>query len=252
MAIETDLTAVSEETGVKQTGTQLETIILILLLVGLAVGVVPALVAGATLTGKVTFDGTPPSPKTVKVTKDPNKCGTEQVSETLVVGEGNGIQHAVVSIVNAPPSKTGAPGKVILNQQGCRFRPHVLVMRAGAKLVVRNSDGIMHNLHTFGKANPSINKAQPGFKKKMNIRSLKKPETIKVQCDMHGWMRAWIVVTDSPYTVVTDATGQFRLPDLPGGTYTLKFWHEKLGETTQEVTVQDGEAATVDVAMGLK
>jgi hypothetical protein len=124
-----------------------------------------------------------------------------------------------------------------------------VLLPAGATLVARNSDGIMHNLHTLSKANPAINKAQPGFKKTMPISTLKVPETIKVQCDMHSWMRAWIVVTDTPYTVVTDTAGQFRLTDVPAGTYTLKFWHETLGEMSREVTVKDGETATVEVVM---
>jgi plastocyanin len=239
--------------------------IVVLVLGGLALGVLP--VTGATIGGTVTFDGTPPPPETLQVTKDPDKCGTEQVSEALVVGEGKGIQYVVVSIANATPGKghekdeekeeKGRKGEreaksaeVELDQHGCRFMPHVVVLPAGATLVSRNSDGIMHNLHTFSKANPSINKAQPGFKKTMPISTLKTPETIKVQCDMHGWMRAWIVVTDTPYTVVTDATGRFQLPEVPAGTYTLKFWHETLGETQREVTVKDGETVMVNMALG--
>jgi hypothetical protein len=245
-----------------------------LFLGSMAMGVAPALVAGATLTGTVTFAGTPPPPEKLQVTKDAEKCGTEQVSEALVVGEGQGIQYVVVSLLNAPPGKRqekddakadrekekpGEKGEreeksdgVELDQRGCRFTPHVVLLPARATLVARNSDGIMHNLHTFSKANPPINKAQPGFKKTMPISTLKAPEIIKVQCDMHSWMRAWIVVTDTPYTVVTDAAGRFQLPDVPAGTYTLKFWHETLGEMTREAAVQDGATVTVDVAMGAR
>jgi plastocyanin len=241
----------------------------VLALGSLVLGVLP--VAGATIHGTVTFDGTPPPPETLQVTKDPEKCGTEQVSEALVIGEGKGIQYVVVSIAHAPPGKRqekdhekdkekeekGEKGEreekaaeVELDQQGCRFTPHVVVVPAGATLVARNSDGIMHNLHTFSKSNPPINKAQPGFKKTMPISSLKQPEIIKVQCDMHGWMRGWIVVTDTPYTVVTDAAGRFQLPEVPAGTYTLKFWHETLGETQREVTVKDGETVTANMVLG--
>jgi plastocyanin len=222
--------------------------IVVLVLGGLALGVLP--VTGATISGTVTFDGTPPAPEKLQVTKDPEKCGTEQVSEALVIGEGKGIQYVVVSIANAPSGQLDTAREVELDQQGCRFTPHVVVVPAGATLVVRNSDGIMHNLHTFSKANPSINKAQPGFKKTMPVSSFKQPEIIKVQCDMHGWMRAWVVVTNTPYTVVTDAAGRFQLPEVPAGTYTLKFWHETLGETQREVTVKDGETATVQMALG--
>jgi plastocyanin len=216
----------------------------------------------ATITGKVTFDGTPPPPKVLQVTKDADKCGPEQTSDDLIVDASKGVQYVVVSIVNAPAGKREKEekegkkddkdhDKVALDQQKCRFTPHVLLVPAGAELIVHNSDGIAHNLHTFSKDNPAMNKAQPGFMKTMSVRTLKKPEIIKVQCDMHNWMRAWLVVVDNPYTVVTDAAGRFQLPDLPAGTYTLRFWHETLGEKQQEVTVQDGGMTTVDVVMGL-
>jgi plastocyanin len=239
--------------------------VLTLVLVSFIFLLAPKMAVSATVAGKVTFDGTPPPPKVLQVTKDIDKCGPEQPSEALVVDADKGVQYVVVSIVNAPSGKREKDDdkdqegkkeekhheKVVLDQQRCRFTPHVLLVPAGAELIVQNSDGIAHNLHTMSKNNPAINKAQPGFMKTMSIRTLRKPETIKVQCDMHNWMQAWVVVVDNPYTVVTDATGRFTLPDVPAGTYTLKFWHETLGEKQQQVTVQDGETATVDVVMGL-
>ena len=223
-----------------------------LTLVGVLVLLAPAVVMGATVTGKVTFEGTPPPPTVLQVTKDTDKCGPEQTAEDLVVGADKGVQYAVVSVINAPPGQPAAPsGRVELDQQKCRFTPRIVLLPAGMELVVRNSDGIAHNLHTFSKTNPAMNKAQPGFMKTMSIRTITKPEIIRVQCDMHNWMRAWIVVVDNPYTAITDAAGRFTLPDLPAGTYTLKFWHETLGAKQQEVTVQDGATATVDVVMGL-
>ena len=234
--------------GNTQLGTGLVTLTLASVLVLLA----PVVVVGGTVRGTVTFDGTPPPPKVLQVTKDADKCGPEQTSEALVIGAEKGVQYAVVSVVNAQPGQPAAPsGKVELDQQKCRFTPRIVLLPAGMELVVRNSDGIAHNLHTFSKTNPAMNKAQPGFMKTMSIRTITKPEIIRVQCDMHNWMRAWIVVVDNPYTAITDAAGRFTLPDLPAGTYTLKFWHETLEEKQQEVTVQDGVTATVDVVMGL-
>lgn len=235
--------------------TQLGSAVLTLALASLLVLLAPGWAGGATITGQVTFDGTPPPPKVLQVTKDADKCGAEQSAEALVVGDDKGVQYVVVSIVNAPAGtkadKDQRADKVELDQQRCRFTPHVLLLPTGAELVVRNSDGIAHNVHTFSKTNPAMNKAQPGFMKTLSIRTLSKPEIIKVQCDMHNWMQAWIVVSEHPYTVVTDAAGRFQFPAVPGGTYTLRFWHETLGERRQEVTVQDGATATVDVVWGL-
>jgi hypothetical protein len=122
--------------------------------------VVPGVAVSATVAGKVTFDGTPPPPKVLQVTKDADKCGPEQILDALVVDASKGVQDVVVSTVNAPADKRDkdekggkkdekAHDKVALDQQKCRFTPHVLLVPAGAELIVQNSDGIAHNLHTF-------------------------------------------------------------------------------------------------------
>lgn len=202
-----------------------------------------------TITGKVVLAGAPPQPKKIPVTKNKAKCGTEKLSEDLVVGPDKGVRWAVVSLVGAT---TGGPAhKAVLDQKGCQFIPHVVVVPAGTKLTILNSDRILHNIHTYSTENPAINKAQPGFRKKMKVK-FSKPEIVKVACDAHSWMTGWIVVADTP-TAVTDEKGSFTLADVPAGTYTLKVWHELLGEqTNKEVTVKAGEGAKVTLEMVLE
>ncbi len=202
-----------------------------------------ATAAGGTIGGVVKFAGTPPSPKEVPPTKDKEVCGKAPIfDESLVVDKGtNGVQWAVVSVEGATGKWDGKGAT--LDQKGCVFRPHVVVTPPG-KLTVLNSDRILHNFHSYSKANPAINRAQPGFRKKMAVE-FKKGETIKITCDAHPWMAGWVVVSDHPYVGVTDEKGNFKIENVPPGKYTLELWHETLGTTKQEVTVEAGKTASV-------
>ena len=96
-----------------------------------------------------------------------------------------------------------------------------------------------------------MNRAQPKFKKTMT-ETWAKPEMVKLNCDVHGWMSGWLVVEANPYYAVTDEHGAFKLTDVPAGDYELKVWHPKLGETTQKVTVKPGAETTVTFELEAK
>ena len=204
---------------------------------------------GGTIAGTVKFVGEAPAMAKIETTKDVDVCGkTEKFDEALVVGDGNGVKNVVVSIANIEKGKAQAAEGGTLDQKECIYTPRVVLSPAGADLNILNNDGILHNIHTYSEANPSINKAQPKFRKKMT-QNFAQSETIRVECDAHSWMKGWLVVTDHPYYAVTDASGAFELADVPAGSYTLRIWHETLGELTQDVTVEAGGAASVAVEM---
>jgi len=193
---------------------------------------------GGTITGRILFDGNIPAPIHYTPSKDTQVCGTgDHVSDEMVVGADKGIGYAVVSLKNVDGGRMNAQASVILDQQGCRFQPHVVLIPRGATLEILNNDKILHNVRTTSKKNPPFNKAQPKFLKKIKHTFKAAPEKIKVQCDAHSWMSAWIVVQEHPFYAVTDASGQFTLTDVPAGTYTIESWHEKLGTQTATVTV---------------
>ncbi|MFQ5524582.1 MAG: carboxypeptidase regulatory-like domain-containing protein, partial [Acidimicrobiia bacterium] len=179
--------------------------------------------------GEVKFAGTPPKPKVLKVNKDTKVCGKRKQSEALVVGANKGVRWAVVSLTDGKGPVAKPKKNPVLDQKGCQFDPHVLLVPAGAKVNVLNPDGVLHNIHSFPTVNRSINKAQPKFKKKLAVRFGKKPEIIKVQCDAHSWMSAWIVVIGHPHYAVTDEAGAFRLDNVPPGKHKVEVWHESLG-----------------------
>lgn len=207
---------------------------------------------GGTISGTITFAGSPPAPQKLEVTKDQQVCGTEaKFSEELVVSANKGLKNAVVSLVDIKkgnPLAQASFNKPVLDQNGCAFKPHVVLVPAGGKLTILNNDGVLHNFHTFSSKNASINRAQPKFRKKMGAE-FEQPEIVKVACDAHSWMQGWIVVAGHPYYAVTDASGKFKLESVPPDTYQLQVWHETLGEMTREVTVKAKEDSSITVEM---
>jgi plastocyanin len=202
---------------------------------------------GGTISGEVKVSGAAPAPKVVKVNKDNEVCGAEKKLVEVAVGPGNGLGDAVVSVAGAKGAKPAK--KAVLDQKGCEFRPGLLVMAPG-EVDILNSDGVLHNIHTFSTANPAINKAQPKFKKTMTEK-FDKPEAIKVQCDAHSWMLGWIYVTDNP-AATTDDKGSFKIENVPAGKHKVEVWHPVLGKQTKEVEVKAGQDAKVSFELAAK
>ena len=199
---------------------------------------------GGTIEATVTFAGAPVVEK-LKVNKDTEKCGTEAVIEKVVVGPNKGLANAVVSV---PGAKGAAKAmKATVDQHGCKFVPHVTAMTPG-ELDLKNSDDILHNIHTYSTANPSINKAQPKFKKLMTEK-FEKPEFVKLTCDVHSWMLGWVAVMPNPFFGVTDAGGNAKIENVPPGKYTVEAWHETLGKQSKEVEVKAGQSTKVAIEM---
>jgi plastocyanin len=214
---------------------------------GMTLGAVSADAAGGTISGTVKYDGAPPTPKPVEVTKDKEVCGlVKHVNEDLLVDSGGGIANAVVIVKGAKGDLK--PTSVTFDQKGCRYEPHVLAFPAGSTVKIMNDDGILHNIHTYSTVNPSFNAAQPKFKKEMD-KVIDKPEVIKVTCDAHGWMHGWWVSTDTPYYAVTDDKGNYTIANVPPGSYTVEVWQEKLGTDDQKADVKDGAAANVNFTL---
>ena len=198
---------------------------------------------GGTIEADVKYNGAPVIEK-LKVNKDTEKCGTEAVVEKVAVGGNKGLSNAVVSVPGAKGAK--ATAKAVLDQHGCKFVPHVVVMQPG-ELEIKNSDDILHNLHTYSTANPAINKAQPKFKKTMTEK-FEKPEVVKVTCDVHSWMLGWVAVVPG-LAGVTDKDGVVKIENVPAGKQKVEVWHETLGKQEKEVEVKAGAVTKVSFEM---
>jgi hypothetical protein len=126
-----------------------------------------------------------------------------------------------------------------------------LIAPVGAGVDILNDDGILHNFHTGSTKNSPMNRAQPGFRKKMT-ETFNQAEIIKVSCDAHSWMSGWLVVTDHPYIDATDSGGAFKIADVPAGNQTLEVWHETLGKITKTVAVKAGEETKITIELSKK
>jgi len=207
---------------------------------------------GGTIVGEVKYAGEPPAPEKIDVTKDANICGADpKVSPSLVVGANKGIKDVVASLPSIQKGKAlGKPEKPpVLDQKSCEYHPYAQIIPVNTTLEITNSDDVLHNIKTSGGSKTSFNIAQPKFKRKLTY-DFKNPEIVQVECNVHGWMHAIIVVEDNPYDALTDANGSFKIIDVPPGKYTVKVWHSKLGEQTKEVTV--GPKEEVKVAFEMK
>lgn len=207
---------------------------------------------GGTISGTIKFAGVPPARKELQVTKDKEICGKEKhLSWDLIVGPNKGIENAVVSLIDVKKGKKWEIAKATMDQNGCIYTPHVVVAPAGEAVDILNSDGILHNIHTYSTANPPINKAQPKFKKVL-AEKFAKPEIVKVTCDAHSWMLGWLVVSDHPYVAVTNDKGEFTLSDVPSGNYKLEVWQETLGKKAQDVTVRPKQETKLTIELAKK
>ncbi len=167
-------------------------------------------------------------------------------SEEIVVSPDLGLRWAFVYVKEGARPTPSPEVPVLLAQAGCLYRPHVLGVQVGQPLLIRNEDPLLHNIHVLPFANPAFNFGQPtaGLEQR---RTFKSPEVmIKVVCDVHPWMRAWVGVLDHPYFAVTDAEGAYALPELPAGLYTVEAWHEAYRSVAELVELQPGAGAVVN------
>jgi len=207
---------------------------------------------GETIKGTVRYVGAPVEKKKISVTIDQYVCGKEKEPEDLVLSSNNGIRNAVVSLQNISlgGKREGNYPAAKMDQKQCSFIPHVVIVPVGGTVEFLNSDRLLHNVRSIAKENPPFNRAQP------HARSIsftfKRPELLRVDCDLHSWMRGWVVVAEHPFYALTNEQGEFALENVPQGKYTLQVWHETLGNVTQEVVVGSKGATTVSVTMGKK
>src|SRR5580765_1198854 len=196
----------------------------------------------ATIKGKITFEGTAPANAPIKMNADPycvtaNK--TPQTQETYMVGKGGELGNVFVYISDGLGDRTfQAPtDPVIIDQQNCRYHPHVMGIMVGQPLQIVNSDGTLHNIHAIPTKNTEFNTGQPVKGMKTDHVFTAAETMVPFKCDVHGWMNAYAGVLPHPYFAVTGEDGTFTIKNLPPGTYKLTAWHEKAGTQTADVTV---------------
>ena len=206
---------------------------------------------GATIQGTVKFEGKLPKLPPLQITKSKEICRNVP-NETLIVGAGQGIRYAVVTLEGITKGVAVEKEAVHeLDNLGCRFVPHVLASSVGQFVVFKNSDPILHTAHAlFTSGQPQFNVGlYPG---KVSRKPLVTPGVVKIICEVHPWMSAYVVVSDHPYYSVTDVYGEYLISDIPAGSYRLKVWHETLGTEEKQVEVKAGGSHNVDFVLSPK
>jgi hypothetical protein len=203
----------------------------------------PAPPAGGTITGKVTYTGTPPKMKPIDMSKEPycqKLHTTPEKTETVVTGPGDSLEYVVVYISagenpSAPPSTEAR-----FDQKGCTYIPHILPLEVNQDLKVYTDDPVAHNIHPMPKLNSEWNKSQPPGAPPIDAK-WEKAEFIPVKCNIHPWMHGYFAVLTTPHYAVTDENGNYTIKGVPPGKYTLTAWQESNNPISKEITVTAGE-----------
>ena len=202
----------------------------------------------ADITGTITFKGTAPAEKELTPIKEDPNCaalypGALPKTKFYIVGANGELADVVVALKGVAAKSTGASAEpATLDQKGALYVPQIIAIQTGQKLVVKNSDALVHNVHAQPTANPESNQVQMPNGADLTY-TFDKPEMfLKFKCDVHPWMFAWVSVFDHPYFAVSGTDGKFTIKNVPAGKYTLEATHRKLGVQTAEIEVTDSGA----------
>jgi plastocyanin len=207
----------------------------------------PVMPAGkGVVKGTVSFTGTAPAPGDIPASNDPACAGMAQ-KDVAVQVKGGKLANVVVRVLGNVPGAPGVPSTpVVVDQSKCTYVPRVQGAVAGQQVVFKNSDGTMHNVRGVAGTKSVFNVAQPPSGAPVQRALPENSDVLRLKCDVHPWMKAFVVTNSNPYFATTGEDGAFTLQGLPAGTYTVEAWHESLGAKTSQVEVKDD--APVQVA----
>ena len=204
----------------------------------------------ATVSGTVSFTGTPPANPAIDMNAEP-QCKakhTGAITDPQVVVRNGKVGSVFVYVKSGLPANatyTAPSEPVTIDQEGCIYTPRVFGAMVGQTIAIENSDPVLHNIKAVPKENRGFNISQP--RPMTTNRSFNRREVmIPLECNVHSWMQAYVGVLDHPFFATTGEDGTFRITGLPPGTYEIEAWHEKFGTRTMNVTVGDGETKTAD------
>jgi hypothetical protein len=205
-----------------------------------------------TIKGHVQLLGKLPGNPVIRMGMDPMcaklNAGKLTVQETVMVTRDGSLANTFVSLQGSFPPAPVPAESVTIDQQGCIYRPRVVGVRVGQPLQIRNSDDLLHNLHALSARGNSFNISEPKAGMVQQFRLKDEEVMLRIKCDVHSWMTAYVGVVAHPYFSVSGTDGSFEIANVPPGTYTIRAWHERYGPLTQSVRVQPGGTATVNFA----
>ncbi|HEX8824192.1 MAG TPA: carboxypeptidase regulatory-like domain-containing protein [Archangium sp.] len=200
------------------------------------------LTGGGTIRGAVSFKGVPPSAAAVPPSEDPACDGMASSEQSVRVKNGK-LENVLVRVRGLlPVPRPTQPA--LIDQHQCTYQPRVQGATVGQPILIKNSDGTLHNARALAGTKSIFNVAQPPHGKAVQRNLPADVELVRLKCDIHPWMTAWVVVNANPFFATSGADGSFAIEHLPAGTYTLEAWHETLGTRTAEISVKEGETVS--------
>jgi hypothetical protein len=208
---------------------------------------------GGSIEGVVTLSGTHAG-ATITTTKNQDYCGASIPDPTYTVDSAGGLANVIVYLKDITKGKPGPSEPLKLVNEHCMFSPRVQGAMVGEQVTISSDDPILHNTHPQNaETNATIYNIALPFKGFSVTKPLPaNPELIKVKCDAHEWMHAWIMELDHPYYTTTGPDGHFTIKDVPPGSYTLAVWHEAAGEKSEPVVVAAGKTSKSKITLAAK
>ena len=203
----------------------------------------------ATIKGVINFSGKAPEMKVPKKRKDAEFCKTKEVKYNSVVVDGGKLAETFVRIANdSVKGEYPAPAKRSeIDQVDCMYTPRIQGVIAGQEIDIKNQDGTLHNVHTFKGTETWFNQAQPKGSPDLS-KELEDTKVIKFTCDVHPWMRGFVIVSSHPFFAVSGKDGTFAIEKVPAGKYEVEAWHPHYGLKKATVDVAEGKTAEVTFA----
>ena len=204
---------------------------------------------GATIKGRVHFSGPEPGNRVIRMGMDPlcaaANAGKRPINEVYLVGDNNALGNVFVKVEGSFPGTPVPAQPVEIDQTACLYVPRMVGARVGQVLRVKNNDNLLHNVHSDSSRRNGFNQSTPKAGMLVNF-TLKDEEMLRIGCDVHRWMTAWVGVVAHPYFAVSSSAGTFTIANVPPGTRTITAWHESFGTLTKTVDLKAGQTATID------
>ena len=208
-------------------------------------------VASGKVVGAVSVIGALDKPKPLPVFKSRSFCGASVPNETMLVSADGRLRNAAIVLRPLSSAPAAQPKTVVLDNQHCAFTPHIQIAPLGGELLLKNSDPILHTVHARLGGETLFNVGLPNWRQVS--KPLDRAGVIRIDCDvLHTWMSAVVIVTDSPYYVVSNDRGEFSFDAIPAGPYEIEIWHERLGRQAQWIAVRDHATTDIDVVFSLE
>ncbi len=215
----------------------------------------PRRASGGTISGRITLTGKPPGNPVIRMGMDP-KCadmnrGRQVIQEQAMVTADGSIANAFIYLEGRFPDTPVPKTPVVIDQRSCVYGPRVVGVRVGQRLQIRNDDSLLHNVHSSSMTSNGFNVGQPIAGAVFEFIPRAPELMLKLGCDVHRWMTAFVGVMTHPYFAVSETSGRYAITNVPPGTYSLRTWHEQFGERAETVVVKAGVDAHADFAYTL-